>query len=189
MPRFRFRLERVLSVRQHQEDHERIEFGRLMRVKLECDVQLADVKEKLLRAVEQATKVIRSRPTVEDLVRAHEYHVALLRRESDAERAVEDATIALEQQRVRLVEARRRRRALEQLREHRWKEWRAAEETREQDELDEIGLITFTRQASAAAKRDSDHGATGVSPAVFKIDQRALRADRGNVSSTRELLS
>lgn len=147
MPRFQFRLERILSVRRHQEDRERLRFGQAMRRKLECAVKLDEVRARIREAVERASAVTAGRPTVEDFVRMHEYRLALLRREADAERALEDAAVALEQQRLKLVEARRRRRALELLRERKWREWRRTEEEREQQELDEIGMTNFIRRA------------------------------------------
>lgn len=147
MPRFQFRLERILSVRRHEEDRERLRFGQAMRRKLESEVKLEEVRARIREAVERAAAVTAGRPTVEDFVRMHEYRLALLRREADAERALEDAAVALEQQRMRLVEARRRRRALELLREQKFREWRHAEEEREQQELDEIGMMNFIRRA------------------------------------------
>ncbi len=166
MARFHFRLERVLSVRRHEEDRERLKFGQAMRLKLACEMKLAEVRERIVAAVDQAARITAGRPTVDDLVRSHEYRLALLRREAEAERSVEDAAVALEQQRLKLVEARRRRRALELLREKKWRDWRHEEEERDQQELDEIGLMNFIKQANEEAERAESVGRLPLAPLV-----------------------
>lgn len=153
MARFHFRLERVLSVRRHEEERERVLFGAALRRKLEAEMGLEEVRARLAEAMDHATVLSSGRPTIEDFVRLHEYRLALFARERDAERTVDEAAVALEQQRLRLVEARKRRRALEMLRERKLTEWRHAEEEREQAEIDEIGMMNVVRRE--AEERDA----------------------------------
>lgn len=161
MARFHFRLERILAVRRHEEDHERLKFGQAMRLKLDCEMKLAEARERIRAAMEQAALVTAGYPTIDDLVRSHEYRLALFRREAEAQRSVEDAAVALELQRLRLVEARRRRRALELLREKKWRDWRHEEEERDQQELDEIGLMNFIKRANEEAEAMEIGGGSG----------------------------
>jgi flagellar FliJ protein len=151
MPRFRFRLERVLSVRRHEEERDRIAFALATQRKELAERTLVDVRERISRAIENASVVASGRPTIEDFVRSHEYRLALLRKEEEAFRAVASMTAALDQARARLVEARRKRQVLERLREKSREKWRLEEESLEQNELDEIGLATHVRTRGSEA--------------------------------------
>ncbi len=146
MPRFKFRLERVLGVRRHQEERERLLFGLATRSKLQAEMRLEEVRERIRQAVESAARLTGGRPTIEDLVRSHEYRLALVRREDRAIVELAEATRRFEEQREKLIEARKKKRVLERLREKRHEEWRKDEENRSQDELDEIGLHRFVRR-------------------------------------------
>lgn len=145
MPRFRFRLERVLTVRKRQEERERMAFAAAAQRKRDAEAALAEVRRRQKEAVDEAARIMRGRPTIADLVRSHEYRLALLRREEDGIHAVAATTEAFEKARVKLVEARKRRRVLERLRERRHDEWRKAEEDAAQVELDETGLNSWLR--------------------------------------------
>ncbi len=118
--------------------------------KLAAEAMLADVRNKQQEALNEAARMMKSRPTIGDLVRSHEYRLGLLRREDDSIKAVAVATENYEKARVILVEARKRRRVLERLRERRHEEWRKEELDREQNELDETGLNSFLRSEQRA---------------------------------------
>ncbi|RMH56217.1 MAG: flagellar export protein FliJ [Candidatus Hydrogenedentota bacterium] len=145
MARFRFRLERVLSVRRHEEDREKLRFAVAVRNLEEARKNLRATREELRRAVEKGAAVAAARPTIEDLVRDYEYRAALLRREERETKAVEEAQERYEEARRYLIEARKKRRLLERLRERRFEEWREEEIRREQEELDEMGVAGFRR--------------------------------------------
>lgn len=149
MPPFRFRLERVLSVRRHEEERDRMIFAAAMQKVTAAEGALADIQEKMRLAQEHAASIVFGKPTIEDLVRSHDYRVALIRREAEASAAVVSAKEIFEEARKRLIAARKKRRVLERLRERRHVEWRRDEEAREQTDIDEIGLATFVRSREA----------------------------------------
>jgi len=146
MAKFKFRLERILSVRKHQEEKERILFGIAVQKKLEAEMKLSEIRERLNSAMESRTKLFNSKPTIEDLVRAHEYHISLINREVKAIKNLEETKRIMEEQRLKLIEARKKKRVLERLRERKYEDWKFEEENKEQNELDEIGLQTFMRK-------------------------------------------
>jgi len=146
MAKFKFRLERILSVRKHQEEKERILFGIAVQKKLEAEMKLSEIRERLNSAMESRTKLFNSKPTIEDLVRAHEYHISLINREVIAIKNLEETKRIMEEQRLKLIEARKKKRDLERLRERKYEDWKFEEENKEQNELDEIGLQTFMRK-------------------------------------------
>lgn len=151
MARFKFRLERVLSVRRHEEERERMAFAAATQKKIEAERILSEIREEIIAAADAAAKLIAVRATIEDLIRSHEYRLALFRKEESAAANLDNANAILEAARLKLIESRKKRRVLENLRERRRTEWRREEDNREQTELDEIGLTTFIRGQEARA--------------------------------------
>jgi len=148
MALFKFRLERVLSVRRHEEERERGAFAAAVQKHSEAEAFLADIRDKIQLAEKSMIAIVGENriATIEDFVRSHEYRVGLVRREDEATLVLEHAHRMLNDARLRLVEARKKRRVLERLRERRHEDWRRDEEGKEQTELDEIGLATFVRR-------------------------------------------
>lgn len=148
MALFKFRLERVLSVRRHEEERERGAFAAAAQRHAVAEAVLMDIREKIRLAEKSMTSLVSEKriTTIEDFVRSHEYRVGLVRREEEATAAVAHTERMLDEARLKLVEARKKRRVLERLRERRHEDWRREEEGREQTELDEIGLATFVRR-------------------------------------------
>lgn len=146
MARFRFRLERVLSVRQHQEERERMRFAAALRRKTLAEQEVESIKKEIVSAVTQAAEKMAGMTTVDDLVRLYDYRIALMRKQDLAEKDLEAATADFEAARRHLIEARKKRRVLERLRERHHLLWREDEGRKEQDDLDEIGLASFQRR-------------------------------------------
>lgn len=149
--RFHFRLERILSIRRRQEEQERMRFGAAMQAKLQAEMRLEEIRNRMRETIEAAARMMESRVTIEDLRRTHDYRMALLRRESEAESALAEAVCRLETARTALIEARKKKRVLERLRERAHARWRYESENEEQNDLDEIGLATHIRKQAAIA--------------------------------------
>lgn len=150
--RFRFRLERVLAIRAKEEERERMLFGAAMREKLRAEMALDEVRERIRAAIETAAARMKERVMIEDLRRSHDYRMALLRREAEAEAHLAASSGKLEERRAALIEARKRKRVLERLREKARERWRLEVDREEQDDLDEMGLAAHLRGREEAAR-------------------------------------
>lgn len=150
MPRFKFRLERVLDVRKSQEEREKMAFA-------EREAALAREKRRLAaaeRAYQDALEADgRDEPrSVEDLLRQLARRERLLRDIGQAQADLAAAAEAWRVARDRLIEARKKRRVLDRLRERRHETWRLEEARAEQAILDEMGTTRFLRRRSEEAE-------------------------------------
>lgn len=148
MPRFRFRLERVLDVRKVEEDREKMAFAEreaiLAREKRRLSAAETAYQEAL--AVDGAAEPTR----IEDLLRQLYRRERLLREIGQSQADLASAAEAWRAARERLVEARKKKRVLENLRERKHAVWRYEEERAEEAALDEIGTSRFLADRSAA---------------------------------------
>ena len=155
MARFFFRLERVLSVRRHEEEREKLRFASAVQNWQSARDRVMDIDRRLASALE-AEDATGKVSTLDRLVQAYDYRTALHAQKTRAEIVLSRMTEELNLARETLIAARQRRRALEQLRERHWEKWKKIEEDQEQNELDEIGLQSFRRAAAADAASAAD---------------------------------
>lgn len=126
MPRFRFPLENVLSWRRAELLAEET---RLAPVVAEAQ-RLDRLREEMAGAREHAQDQLLAAGAVDgsDLAALASYRIWLGKRQAAVERQSAQCRQQVAAQRGRVVEAHRRLRLLEKLKEHRLEEWRAAEE-------------------------------------------------------------
>ncbi len=140
MPRFVFRLDPVLGVRTRKEELAQQELASASARKRACEDRLAETRRLLAETLEQnpGSGFDLKTGLYLDCYREHldkrgaqEVQV-LTRREKD-----------VEEQRARVVEAKRARAVLERLKEKQYAHFRAQEATRETKELDDVGTRSF----------------------------------------------
>lgn len=146
MARFFFRLERVLSVRRHEEERDRILFATAVQRHEKANSTLREISQRLDHALTESRDALKNVTRVDALASAYDFRASLLKQKSEAEEWVEKTGTELESARKVLVQAQQKRRVLEQLRERKWETWRKEEESREQDQLDEIALQSHGRK-------------------------------------------
>ena len=151
---FRFRLERIRELREHDEDRAREQLASSLgaqlrgQAMLQAAAQLVDDAQAARRGGSASIAVAAT-----DL-QAHQLWLERLERErADAELALERASAEVDARRGELVEARRRREALERHKEQRRLEHRADAERREGALLDEMALTGHVRQMREAVGR------------------------------------
>lgn len=151
---FRFRLERIRELREHDEDRAR----ELLASSLGAQLRGQAMLEAAARLVADAHAAQRGGAgagavAATDL-QAHQLWLERLQRErADAELAVERASAEVDARRSQLVEASRRREALERLKQRRREEHRREMERREGALLDEMAVTGHVRQMREAASR------------------------------------
>lgn len=154
MARFRFRLEKVLTVRADEERREKMRFAERVREKAVVEAEIAELEARMETALDSAATISTVGGTLDQLVQSYDYRVGLMRKRGNAEKKLEQTNLRFEEARLRLVEARRKRRVLEMLREQHYKEWKLEEAKREQAELDEIGINGFVRTMGQPGGRE-----------------------------------
>lgn len=148
---FRFRLERIRELREHDEDRAREQLAASLGAQLRGQAML----EAASRLVTDAQAAQRGDAGVGAIdagdLQARQLWLERLQRErADAELALERASAEVDARRGALVEASRRREALERLKERRRQEHRALMERREGALLDEMALTGHVRQMREA---------------------------------------
>lgn len=130
-------------------------FGAAMQEKLRAEMALAEVRERIRASIETAAERMAERVTIEDLRRSHDYRMALLRREVEAEAHLATCARKLEERRAALIEARKKKRVLERLREKARERWRIEVDREEQDDLDEMGLAGHLRGVEESSRSEA----------------------------------
>ena len=149
--RFQFRLDPVLRFRTQQEDEEKRKLaeiqGRVSLAKRSLD-EIAGAK-----ATEQAAvaDLMRASAGISRICDSYRYMVALNMQRIEEEHTLRELEAVAEQRRQEFVEARKKRRALEMLREKRVEEHRYLTDREDQQVMDEIALHRFNR-----AHREND---------------------------------
>lgn len=151
---FRFRLERIRELREHDEDRARELLASSLGAQLRGQAMLEAASQLVADAqARQREDAGAGAVDAADLQARQLWLERLQRERADAELALERASAEVEARRSQLVEARRRREALERLKERRRQEHRVMMERRESALLDEMALTGHVRQARGAMSR------------------------------------
>lgn len=154
MPRFRFKLQPVLDQRQREEEEIQRRVAVLERQRLEQEDRIREYQIEIIEERTGLRRTLRAErgadePTAVDIFSAKLSASAALHMISRAQRAV--LSLAgihekLDAERLRLLEAARRRKSLEILRDRRREEWEAAEKRREESAADELAVMRASRR-------------------------------------------
>lgn len=138
MPRFHFKLQKVLEARQSFEDLAKREFGDALRELYRQE----SMRDELLKEREELLLEMGNRrslkSTAESFARDIQYEWNLHQRIKAQSRRVEEARGELEKKRKKLIEAVKDRKIMEKLREKRWEEFRKKMNIEEFKFADEI---------------------------------------------------
>lgn len=144
MKRFTFRLEAYLQQCRHREEGERL---KLAAAQQELS-RLVELRQQLVRRLEDSKDTLARAP----LMPAYEAtwfvnHIHGLESQIEhCDRRIEGAKRAVEAQRQVLVEARRRLKPVEKLKERRFADWQQAVDQHYQQEAEELFLLRLGRE-------------------------------------------
>lgn len=153
MAHFRFRAQVALDLRQRQDEDAQRELGATRQARVAAERMLAEEERVLAEAhvrasIEEARACDTSRAVwYRNWMRRQQMVIAAARATVEARR--QDEAAAAE----RAIEARRRLRALERLRDRAWKAFQTAERRTEQKEFDVLGGLRYV------ARREVPEGA------------------------------
>jgi hypothetical protein len=151
MNAFRFRLEKVLELRRTQLELEENKFRRESAALSGLDRIRAELEASGIKAELQ----VRQSPTVtgRELAALGEFRLLVRSREADIARQRAERVKSLATQRAALLEAQRRCRLLERLKERRQEAWRLAGNKEVEDLASETYLAQWTPGAGAATRK------------------------------------
>ena len=152
MTPFRFPLEKVLEWRRTQLDLAEAQFRRQAAALAELDRAYAEAEA----TGNQAELQVRGwNPLAgRDLAALGIFRLYMKKREGEIDLSREDCRKELAARRAAMLEARRRLRLLERLRERRYEEWRLANERELESLASESYLARWSRQAGAPGSRE-----------------------------------
>ena len=145
MPEFRFRLEKLLRLRQGARDQCRLRLAESQRADEELQHQLAGLGKEQERLQEQCRQA--AGPGAVDLdrlVEADRYAAVLRGEEAELHRQRETLAAEIQTRRDTLLQADRDARTLEKLRDRQHQRYRQEEQRRESKQLDERGNVLLT---------------------------------------------
>jgi len=143
MKRFRFRLQRLLEIREHEK---RLAQNNWVVARLAAQAAAEELKAASARRAASAERLLarrQGRMTVQEWRHWSEMHEALVAQERLAAERLAAALREEERRRQELTEAERREKALERLRDRRAEEFRQAAEAAEQAAIDEMAQNVF----------------------------------------------
>jgi len=146
MARFRFKLDPVLRQRRRMEDRLQRRLAESLRQHLAFETQLRTMQQTISDDKHDMSDALRGTVDV-GRIRVHAAHVGqvTVRAQQIAVKLMH-LHRQIERQRTELIEASRRRKAIERLRERRLHQWQRARERREAAELDELATMRAGRQ-------------------------------------------
>lgn len=143
---FRFRFQTVLAMRERQEDERRNELALEERRLTEKSAELSAWDEAHRQGIKTFYDACNGVLDV-DYLSCCQSHLAYLKeRREDCRQAVEQIHTDVNQARERLIEARKDRKAMEQLKEKNRQTYIREEQDKEQKFLDDIGLSVYSRK-------------------------------------------
>lgn len=142
--RFRFPLETLLDLRRREEDAARMAVARLEGVRAAAEGELRRRRAELEAGRDGIRSALVGRVDIDAIRRDAASTIAIDRAARGTAVALAGLLRRIEEERAKLVEAARRRRAVELLKERRFEEWRRVEARRETELLDEIGARVGT---------------------------------------------
>lgn len=141
---FQFRYQRILDVRELEEDQEQAEFVEIQNRLREEEQKLEDLKQELEEHFDKARAQRSGNP--EAIQRHRKYARRLNNRIAQQQSVVEEWEQKLEEQREELVEASQKRQVMERLKEQDFEEFQEDIREAEQTEQDDISNQQYFRE-------------------------------------------
>jgi flagellar protein FliJ len=149
MARFRFHLEPLLTLRRRQEDLRRSTLAGLHEARRTLEDSLRRRQHNLTHGRDALRQGLLGQIDLAMLRVEANARVQVMRQAQRSVLELAGLGKKIERASAELIEASRRRRAIEILKERRFEEWKRTVDRREQAELDELGGMTVARENQA----------------------------------------
>ncbi len=135
---FQFRYQRILDVREMEENREKAEFGRIQQRLIQEKRKLDDLQSRMERMFSDFRERQKETRSVEDFLQTREYAAMLENKIAEQQKVIEKWEEKLEEQRERLIEASQNRQVMENLKERDLEEFKEDMRRQELEENNEI---------------------------------------------------
>ena len=137
---FKFRLQRVLQVKELKENILRDKFSGIARL-YNSEIEILREQERVYRdSIDQLRNRLKDTSSAEEMVDYHHYIQGLVTRSQRQQARVEEVGVDLNKARSDLVEALKEKSAIEKLKERHYQNYMKEVERREQNQIGEIAL-------------------------------------------------
>ena len=146
MKKFKFSLENLLELRAKRLEEKQIEFGKLQFVMKKLENELLEMQEEIFSSQKNLDKIISTSNIDINLILNNQNYIS--RKETDIKKQndlIKEHQIKLNEKKSEMIEALKEKTMLEKLKEKQYKTFLKEIETAERKELDEIGLVKYTR--------------------------------------------
>ena len=154
MARFVFRLQSILNIKLRLEEQQKLDFAAARRRLDDEELKLAGLMDRLSFYEEEGRRLRDSNLVLQDILDNEESIVRIKEYIVDQRKAVKRAEDALEEERIKLVEAIKERKTYERLREKAFEEFMAEENHKEGVENDEHNSFVYSRRQLEATGAD-----------------------------------
>lgn len=155
MPRFRFQLEPLLKARRTAEEEKQRALATIQRQRIQLEDALRLQQQQIAADKSEQRERLTGVLNLNELRLGAGATLAAVRKANRLALELAGVHKRLEAARLELIEARRKRRVVELLRERRFEQWKQAENKAETAMLDELAVIAAARQSVERAGDDS----------------------------------
>jgi flagellar FliJ protein len=147
MPRFNFKLQRVLQIKKYKEDELKTQLANLKREYLQEQTTLWTLEENLrAQFVILSERQKKLTNTVEEILWSYNYIVKLREDIENQKKKLDKLNEKIKEVTKKLIGASQERQILENLKERKLNQFRLEVEKEEQDFMDEVGISRYVRK-------------------------------------------
>ncbi len=143
---FEFRYQRVLDVRNLEEDREKARFAEVQHRYHQEKEELQSLKQELRELLERESTTRQGRQKAGSIIQMRRYAKLLENKIEEQKQTVEEWEEKLEEQRQELIEATQERRVMETLRENDFEKYREEVQKEAQKAADEVATQQYHRE-------------------------------------------
>lgn len=144
MPRFNFKLQRVLQVKKYKEDHLKIELANLKREYIQQESILwtyeENLQEQFVRLSEKQKNLTNR---VEEILWSYNYIIRLQKDIERQKKRLEEVTEKIREVTTKLIGASQEKQILENLKERKFTQFKLELEQQEAEFMDEVGITRY----------------------------------------------
>lgn len=147
MPRFNFKLERVLQVKKYKEDELKTQLADLRREYLQEEAILwtleENLQEQFVLLIEKQRNLTRA---ITQIQWSYNYIIKLYRDIESQKKKLEELAEKIKELTQKLLGASQEKQVLENLKQRKWTQFKLEVEKQEQEFMDEVGITRYGRQ-------------------------------------------
>jgi len=154
MPRFNFKLQRVLQIKKYKEDQLKIELANLKREYIQQESILWTLEENLREQfilLDEKQRNLTNR--IEEILWSYNYILKLQQDIKNQKKRLEELNEKINEITTRLIGASQEKQILENLKERKFNQFKLELEKQEEEFMDEVGITRYIREMKTDRER------------------------------------